>query len=133
MTRLLIDTSSYSAFKKGVPAVIAALEEADEIYLNATVLGELLAGFIGGSRRAANKAAFDEFLESPRVNLLEIDEETAERYAIIYNGLRSSGTLIPTNDIWIAASAMQYGLPLLTQDAHFKRIPQIVTVTVPEG
>jgi predicted nucleic acid-binding protein len=28
---------------------------------------------------------------------------------------------MPTNDIWIAPTAAQYGLPLLTTDAHFKR------------
>jgi predicted nucleic acid-binding protein len=40
--------------------------------------------------------------------------------------LRKRGTSIPTNDIWIAASAMQYGLRLLTADRHFLKVPQII-------
>jgi len=33
---------------------------------------------------------------------------------------------IPTNDIWIAASAMQHGLRLLTTDAHYQKIDQVI-------
>lgn len=115
---------------RGRADVIAPLRDASEIYLNAVVLGELLAGFARGAHRQSNWADLDRFLESPRVNLLEVDEETAQRYAVIHDGLQTAGSLIPTNDIWIAASAMQHGLPLLTLDAHFARIPQIVTVSL---
>jgi predicted nucleic acid-binding protein len=38
----------------------------------------------------------------------------------------TAGTPIPTNDFWIAASAMQYGLTVVTTDAHFLKIPQIL-------
>ena len=37
------------------------------------------------------------------------------------------GGPIPTNDVWIAASAMQHGLPVVTTDSHFSRVPQILT------
>jgi len=55
-----------------------------------------------------------------------MDEETAERYAGILNGLWTIGRPIPTNDLWIAASAMQYGLTLLTTDAHCKHVTQVL-------
>ena len=55
-----------------------------------------------------------------------LDEETAERYAVIAAYLQSQGTPIPTNDLWIAATAMQYGLKLLTTDTHYQRVPQII-------
>ncbi len=45
----------------------------------------------------------------------------------IFTTLRAAGTPISTNDLWIAASAMQYGLRLLTLDAHFTKVPQILT------
>jgi predicted nucleic acid-binding protein len=38
------------------------------------------------------------------------------------------GTPIPTNDIWIAALAMQHGLPLYTRDAHFSSVAGLVTL-----
>ena len=127
MSRFLIDTSAYAAFLRGDSHAVNALREAEEIYLNPVVLGELLAGFLGGTRRDKNRSELARFLESPRVNLIDVDEETAERYAVIFTSLRAAGTPVPTNDLWIAASAMQFGLRVLTADEHFQRIPQIVT------
>ena len=39
-----------------------------------------------------------------------------------YAGLRRKGQLIPTNDVWIAASALEHGAALLTRDAHFRHV-----------
>jgi tRNA(fMet)-specific endonuclease VapC len=54
-----------------------------------------------------------------------LDLETAQRYAEILPYLRERGTPIPTNDIWIAATAMEWGLRVLTTDAHFGWLPQV--------
>jgi len=125
--RILLDTSAYSALMTGNGAVADVVREADEIDLNAIVLGELLGGFARGSHRLKNERQLAEFVESPRVSVIDVDDDTAVRYSAIYDTLRSAGTPIPTNDIWIAASAMQYGLRLVTLDAHFTRVPQILT------
>ena len=55
---------------------------------------------------------------------MNLGGETARRYAVTVNVLRTAGTSIPTNDVWIAASAMQHGLRVTTTDAHYLRIPQ---------
>src|SRR6266508_936060 len=78
LTRYLLDTSAYAAFMRGHTEAVNALGAADEIYLNPIVLGEMLAGFLGGSRHQKNRAELTRFLESPRVSLIDIDEETAE-------------------------------------------------------
>jgi predicted nucleic acid-binding protein len=62
------------------------------------------------------------------VKVLGIDEDTAEFYATILDGLRRKGNPIPTNDIWIASVAFQYGFPLFTKDRHFEQIPGLVLV-----
>jgi tRNA(fMet)-specific endonuclease VapC len=124
--RLLVDTSAYSAFMRGHGDTKVALQEADEIFVNSIVLGELRAGFMKGRRRRRNEDELNRFLGSPRVKLLDVTEETAERYAIILNSLWQAGTPIPTNDIWIAASAMEYGLELLTTDEHYQKVPQVI-------
>ena len=124
--RLLLDTSAYSAFMRGHPEIKAAVQEADELCLNSITLGELLAGFIRGKRRRRNEGELKTFLESPRGRVLDVDEETAARYAVILDSLWKAGTPIPTNDIWIAASAMQHGLRLLTTDAHYQKIDQVI-------
>ncbi len=126
MTRLLLDTSAYSAFMRGHPEVKLALQEADEICLNPVILGELIAGFMRGKRRRKNEGELKTFLTSARTTVLDVNEETADRYAVILNSLWKAGTPIPTNDIWIAASAMQYGLHILTTDAHYQKVTQVI-------
>jgi len=124
--KVMLDTSAYSAFLRGNAEVNQALQAAEEIYLNPVVLGELYAGFAQGGREKKNKEILREFLASPRVQIAVIDEETAERYAAILTYLWSKGTPIPTNDLWIASTAMQHGLKLITTDGHYRDVPQII-------
>lgn len=124
--RILLDTSAYIAFLKGHPGIKQTIQKADEINLNPVVMGELLAGFMKGRRAVRNREILQEFMGSPRVRLMAIDEETAGRYAAIFNYLRERGTPIPTNDLWIAATAMQFGLRVVTTDRHFQQVPQVM-------
>jgi tRNA(fMet)-specific endonuclease VapC len=126
VTAGVLDTSAYSAFMRGHGELKLTLQRADRIVLTPIVLGELGAGFRAGSHQKKNEAELSHFLSSPRVDVVAVDAETAERYAVILHGLRQAGTPIPTNDIWIAASAMQHGLRVLTTDLHYDRIPQII-------
>jgi len=127
MSRLLLDTSAYSAFMDGHREARYLIDEADEVYLNVVVMGELFEAFLRGRQREQNRAGFDRFVASPRVKIVEIDEITAERYATISDTLRRAGTPISPNDLWIAASAYQHDLEILTTDGDFKRVPQVVT------
>ncbi len=124
--KVMLDTSAYSAYLRGNEDVRRAIQEADEIYLNPVVLGELYAGFARGGKEKKNREILKEFLASPRVQVAVIDEETSERYAAIIVYLWVKGTPIPTNDLWIAATAMQYGLKLITTDGHYRNVPQII-------
>lgn len=126
MTRVLLDTSGYSAFLRGHPEIKISVRQAEEIYVNPVVLGELRAGFLRGGRLRKNESELGVFLASPRVGVVDVDEETADRYAQILDSLWRAGTPIPTNDIWISASAMQHGLRLVTTDAHYKRVAQVL-------
>jgi len=124
--KVMLDTSAYSAFLRGNEAVKLAIGVADEIYLNPVVVGELYAGFAHGGREKKNREILKEFLASPRVQVAVIDEETSERYAAIIAYLWVKGTPIPINDLWIAATSMQYGLKLVTTDGHYRQLPQII-------
>ncbi len=124
--RLLIDTCAYSEFKRGHHGITEEIASSPNLILNPIVLGELRAGFAAGVRRANNEAELQYFVDSPRVEVLPIDEETSVFYAQIHLTLRKAGRPIPTNDLWIAASAMQYGCVLLTMDRHFEKVAQII-------
>jgi tRNA(fMet)-specific endonuclease VapC len=126
MTRIALDTSAYSAFMRGNEGVAAALRQAEEIVLSPVVLGELRAGFRGGTRRSKNESELAEFVASPRVRLAIIDADTADRYAEIVTYLRQAGTPIPTNDVWIAANAMEHGLQVVTTDPRYQKIAQVL-------
>ena len=133
MRRVLLDTSAYSLLMRGRTEVDGLLDTADEVYLPAVVIGELLAGFKKGNAEQRNREILDQFLAIPRVSILSLDEDTAERYAVILDFLRRQGTPIPTNDLWIAACAMQHGLVLITADRHFLTLPQVVVNFLPES
>jgi len=128
MKNLLIDTNIYTYAFNGVAEVIKVLQRAQKISICTITIGELLSGFKAGSKENTNRAELEEFLDSPRVQLLVLDEETAEFYAEIQNALKKKGKPIPTNDIWIASIALQYGLKLYTNDQHFKFVPGLVLV-----
>ena len=127
MKKVLLDTSAYSALFRGDEHVKVILQEAGEVAINSVIAGELLAGFSGGRFEDRNRELLKEFMASPRARVYPIDGETSERYAAIRMHLRQQGTPIPTNDLWIAASAMQHGLSLLTADRHFLKVPQVLT------
>lgn len=122
MNRILIDTNIYSAAMRGETGVVNALRRVSRIVICAVSIGELLSGFKAGSRERENRAELAAFLDSPRVVLYPVDEDTAEYYSAILNQLKQQGTPIPTNDIWIAAVAFQHGLELFTADHHFSHI-----------
>lgn len=122
MRAILLDTNAYTAFMLGAAEVVNVVAHAESLLLNTIVLGELLGGFAAGTREAKNRAELARFLDSPRVDVLPVTADTADSYALIYVGLRRKGQPIPTNDVWIAASALEHGAGLLTRDAHFAHI-----------
>ncbi len=126
MLRITLDTSAYSAFKRGHDDVEARIRGAEEILLPSIVAGELLAGFGFGRQTARNLREFEQFLASPRVRVVPTTLETANRYAAIWATLRRKGKPIATNDLWIAASTMEHGTVLVTRDRDFERVPQIL-------
>jgi tRNA(fMet)-specific endonuclease VapC len=128
MKRVLLDTNAYVAFKRGAREIVEVLQLADEVVVSTVVLGELLAGFASGEREASNREELAQFLGAGRVSVVTVDESTADYYARVFALLRRKGRLIPVNDLWIAATALQHGLLLVTLDQHFEAIEGLMTV-----
>lgn len=127
MTKILLDSSAYARFISGDRDVGAELSRAKTVNFSVFVLGELLAGFKAGTHEALNKKILAAFLAKPSVVLLRASEETADCYARIWSALRKTGRPIPTNDVWIAAQAIETGSVLVTFDSHFGCIPGLRT------
>lgn len=122
MKRIIIDTNFYTAFKMNDQYAVFILQRAEYIGVNTVILGELLAGFRCGVKEKQNRTELDQFLNSARVDTISLSDTTSEFYAQVFSELRKTGRPIPTNDLWLAASALQHGLALATFDAHFKSI-----------
>jgi predicted nucleic acid-binding protein len=107
---------------RGQPKLQERLESANEVLLPVTVLGELYAGFEGGSRLAENLALLAAFRTQPGVVVIDLTDNIAQRYAAIMMTLKQQGTPIPTNDIWIAAAAFKNGGRIIAYDHHFEAV-----------
>lgn len=120
--RVLIDTNAYASLLSGDERVALELDRAEAVLMSPIVIGELLDGFLGGSRPAENRATLDRFRSRPRTLLVPVTDTTAEWFAQIKRSLRRKGRPVPIADVWIAASCMEHGARLLTFDRHFEEI-----------
>ena len=127
MRRVLLDTNAYTAYMAKDAKVRQAIAEADEVPMSVFVLGEVHAGFQGGTKLRRNLEFLREFLDDSRARVLEATAETAEVFGWIKASLTKAGTPIPIQDIWIAAQAIQTGSVLITYDRHFLQVAGLRT------
>ena len=120
--KLLLDTNAYSAMRDGDAKVGNLIRRAESVLMSAIVVGELLQGFHNGTRYVRNVDELDEFLKIPQVTFLPVTRGTCIRYGLVASALRRAGKPIPTNDVWIAAHAVDAAATLLSQDAHFDSV-----------
>ena len=123
--RIALDTNRYVDFCRGNEDVVRVIQEAERLFLPLMVLAELRARFLCGSQLRKNEATLTLFLNSPRVEILDPDEQTTHHYARLFYQLRKQGTPIPTNDLWIAALVVQHDLVLCARDQHFDHLPHL--------
>ncbi len=124
--KLLLDTSGYVGFRLGIPEVVDFLSDARAILVSTVVLGELMFGFRLGTRFRKNMEELNQLLNHEAVDVVPIGEITADRYSRIAEQLKRQGTPIPSNDIWLAAQAMEQGAELVTMDRHFEKVSGLV-------
>ena len=126
--RVLIDTNAYVELGKRNTHIRTILEAAHEIIVSTIVLGELYSGFSLGSKKEQNIREIEEFLGQPGVIVVAPSKDVAERYGEVFRILKKNGTPIPTNDIWIAATALETASRILSFDTHFALVPGIFSV-----
>jgi tRNA(fMet)-specific endonuclease VapC len=117
---VLLDTNVVVAHFRYDPELTSRLESSPANFIPWIVLGELHYGACRAHHSQRQLTLIREFLDM--AILLSLDEETCKYYGVVKSDLASRGCLIPDNDIWIAAIARQYDLPLVTRDAHFDAV-----------
>ena len=130
---VLLDTNAYTSYKLAHPEVMNLVRSADEVLMSTIVLGEILFGARLGNRFQRNLTELMDFLGEANVRVLPIGLRTAELYGSIAAALRTIGRPIPTNDIWIAAHAIESGAELVSADRHFGHVEGLAWVSVPSG
>jgi tRNA(fMet)-specific endonuclease VapC len=124
--RVALDTNRITDLFRGDLELADQLGTAEEVWIPLFALGEIKAGFLGGTQQRRNESLLNKFLAKPTVGVLLPSRETAEQYARIFVQLRRAGTPVPDNDLWIAALVLEHDLVLITRDRHFERIPQVI-------
>ena len=118
--RYLLDTNIIIALFDEDEKVISQVNQAQEVYLPVIVIGELYYGAYYSKREEENVRKIDNL--RTEVSILDCDDSTAKIYGQVKTQLRRRGRPIPENDLWIAATALQYDLTLAARDSHFENI-----------
>ena len=125
---MILDTNALSAFVDGDVGVGDVLRRQARAAIPVIVLGE----FRYGIAESRHRTTYEAWLESqlPHFDVLAVTDETAIAYAALRVALQRSGRPIPANDAWIAACALSFGCPLLTNNpADFADIPGLTVIT----
>jgi len=126
MNAAVIDTNVLIECFQNNQGISEAISQYDRILICPAVLGEFKAGIDVNTRRGKKvKALLDEFLDDPAVAIVPCTDETADYYARIFRTLKDNGTPLPTNDMWIAAAALEHGAAVLSSDGHFSHVPML--------
>lgn len=120
---ILLDTNAFKhMFEKTDSNLLELINSTPTIYLSTIVLGELFAGYKLGSKEKENKRILHKFTYSSFIEIIPVSQKTAELYADIMLHLTRKGKPAPTNDMWIAAHAIETESVLVTYDKHFLHI-----------
>lgn len=115
--RGLLDTSVLIAGEAGRPVDETGLPA--EAAVSVVTLAELQAGVLRAPDSEARGRRMATLGRVASMKVVPIDEEAASEWARLRVHLAESGGRVNVNDLWIAATAVAHGLPIVTQDDDF--------------
>ncbi len=93
------------------------------LFITHTIAGELAAG-----SSLAQRSRWQVFIQP--FQILAATADVDWEYGKAFRHLQRNGQLIGANDLWIAATALAYDLPVVTRnDEHYRRVPGLVTIS----
>jgi predicted nucleic acid-binding protein len=126
--RGLLDTSVFIASETGRALDTTQLPE--ESATSVVTLAELHAGVLAAADvgiRARRLATLDALSD---IEVIPVDESAARAWAELRVHLANSGRRVNVNDLWIAATALSRGLPVVTQDNDFDPVDGLAGLSV---
>ncbi|GAA4754891.1 type II toxin-antitoxin system VapC family toxin [Nocardioides endophyticus] len=127
MTRGLLDTSVFIA-RESRRLDVAALP--DEIAVSVVTHAELSAGVLAASDLEIRARRLTTLTAIADMNPIPIDLAVAEAWARIRVQLANARRRSNVNDMWIAATALAHGVPVVTQDHDFDVIAELSGLAV---
>lgn len=120
---MILDTNALSAVAEGDARLESVLRTQARACVPVIVLGE----FRYGVAQSRHRAAYEQWLRDALVQFetLAVTARTAVVFADLRLALERSRMPIPANDAWIAALAIEYGLPVASRDRHFDAVPGV--------
>ena len=122
-TSYLLDSSVLILLLRQDVEIRKRYDEATAVHISAIALGELYFGAKHSVHVEKSVNEVDDMAQS--IALLYADATTAIIYGQIKHEQRMKGQMLPDNDLWIAATAIQYGLTLAARDHHFTWIDNL--------
>lgn len=126
--RGVLDTSVFIAAESGRGLQVELLP--DESAVSVITVAELQAGVLAArdtATRAARLATLDAVSD---IEIVDIDAAAASAWAQMRVQLAEAGRRMNVNHLWIAASAVSRGLPVVTQDDDFAAVEGMAGLTV---
>ena len=131
MNSAVVDTNVLIAFLERGEEVAQVLSRFDKLLVPAAVDAEFRAGLDLTTKSGRRHAQIlDDFLDDQSVDYVPADRAESLKYAMLHRVLKSQGTPIPINDVWIASTALVRNLPLCTFDRHFRHVPLLEIITI---
>ena len=115
---------------ESLTAMIRAIRP-EGLAISVITYGEVLEGVLYSRERLANQQKWRAFVSG--VDVVDVTMTVADVWADLRGALRSKGSVIADNDLLIAATAIRFGLTLVSRDArHFARVPGLTLLLPPE-
>jgi len=128
MPDYMLDTDICSyIMKRSSQELLKRLQQVrvSQVCISVITKSELLFGVEMSPRRQQDEIALKAFLSY--VDVLDFPDEAAPYYANIRAYLKTRGTMIGANDLFIAAHARSLGITLVTNNTQeFSRVPDLV-------
>lgn len=127
-SRGLLDTSVLIAIESGRPLRTAAMPETTAISM--VTKAELRVGVLAAKDIETRDRRLTTFELANRIVALPVDEAVSSAWAQMRAYVRASGKKVRVNDMWIAATAAAYEIPVVTQDGDFDPLNGVAGLTV---